>query len=173
MRSIAAAKARRGGHDGAGWPGARAWDRVADLADLLADGDGLKSAAGWLGGLISSWKLGLSCWTSLADVPSQSAAAIADIHASSWPSKTRRLSPRDARICDAGLHRIGCSIQSFRRKETTFVRYRLASLAATSESRRFQPAVLLRLIHAPPHATIRWNSDLSGDWLVSCCNHRI
>ena len=173
MRSIAAAKARRGGHDGAGWPGARAWDRVADLADLLADGDGLKSAAGWLGGKISRRKVELVHRSSLADAPRPSAAAIADIHASSWPSKTRRLSPRDARICDAGLHRIGCSIQSFRRKETTFVRYRLASLAATSESRRFQPAVLLRLIHAPPHATIRWNSDLSGDWLVSCCNHRI
>ena len=173
MRSIAAAKARRGGHDGAGWPGARAWDRVADLADLLADGDERKSAAGWLGGKISVWKSGPPVWTSLADAPSRSAAAIADIHASSWPSKTRRLSPRDARIYDAGLHRRGCSIQSFRRKETTFVRYRLASLAATSESRRFQPAVLLRLIHAPPHATIRWNSDLSGDWLVSCCNHRI
>ena len=173
MRSIAAAKARRGGHDGAGWPGARAWDRVADLADLLADGDGLKSAAGWLGAKKMRAKVGSWRASRIADVPRESAAAIADIHVRSLPSKAGRLSPRDARICDAGLHRRGCSIQSFRRKETTFVRYRLASLAATSESRRFQPAVLLRLIHAPPHATIRWNSDLSGDWLVSCCNHRI
>ena len=173
MRSIAAAKARRGGHDGVGWPGARAWDRVADLADLLADGDGLKSAAGWLGAEKMRAKVGSWRASRLADVPSRSAAAIADIHATSWPSNVTAFRRRDARICDAGLHRRGCSIQSFRRKETTFVRYRLASLAATSEYRRFQPAVLLRLIHAPPHATIRWNSDLSGDWLVSCCNHRI
>ena len=83
MRSIAAAKARRGGHDGAGWPGARAWDRVADLADLLADGDGLKSAAGWLGGKISRPKVELVHPSSLADAPSPSAAAIADFLASS------------------------------------------------------------------------------------------
>jgi hypothetical protein len=73
VRSIAAAKAQGGGEDGAGWPGARAWDRIADLADLLADADERKSAAGSFGGSISVWKSGPPVWSRLADAPSQSA----------------------------------------------------------------------------------------------------
>ena len=83
VRWIAAAKAQRGGDDGAGWPEARAWDQVADLTDLPADGDSRKSAEGSLGGSISVWKSGPPVWTSLADAPSRSAAAIADFLASS------------------------------------------------------------------------------------------
>ena len=73
MRSIAAAKAQGGGDDGAGWPGARAWDRIADLADLLADGDERKSAAGSFGGSISRGKVERRHGSRLADAPSQSA----------------------------------------------------------------------------------------------------
>ena len=69
-----------------GWREARAGDRVADLAELLAHGDGVKSAAGWLGAKSLRRKVELRHRSRLADVPGRSAAAIADVLASSWPS---------------------------------------------------------------------------------------
>ena len=66
----------------------------ARTADLLAGGDELESAEGQTGGMRSDGKVETGDGSRLADVPGLSAAPIADIHASSWPSNARRKWPR-------------------------------------------------------------------------------
>ena len=83
VRSIAATKAHRGGHGGPGWPKARAWDQVAEMADLLADGVGLESAEGQTGGMRSDGKVETGDGSRLGVIAIPSAAPIADILASS------------------------------------------------------------------------------------------
>ena len=159
VRSITAAKAQRGGHDGAGWPEARAWDRVADLADILADGDSRKSAEGSLGGSISVWKSGPPVWSRLADVPGRSAAAIESRDARSWPPNARRKWPRHPRICDAVPCDMALGSATQHRAKTASGNSRLSCLTKESEPRSYRPPLPRQRKQAKASASTHRNSD--------------